>query len=63
LSVGVSFSSGILVVLGSFFALVPSVSSGFIEVLQSLVGVFEGGFGLGDLVVDASELSFTVSEV
>lgn len=63
LSVGISGSSGILIVTNGLFALVVSVSSGLVEVLQSLVSVIEGGFGLGDVAVNASELGLDVGEV
>jgi hypothetical protein len=41
LSVGISGSSAILVVSGGFFALVVSVTSGTLEVFDSLVSVVE----------------------
>jgi len=63
LSVSISGGSSVLVVDGLLFALVVSVGSSFVQVLESLVGVIEGGFSLGDVVIDAGQLGLDVSQI
>lgn len=63
MSISISGSSAILVVGSFFFALGVTVTSGFVEVFESLVGVIECGFTLGDIVVHAGQLGLHVGEV
>jgi len=62
LAISISNGSGVSVVLGSLFTLFPSVGSFAFLVLDSLDGVFKGGFGEFDLVFNAGKLDLAVSK-
>jgi hypothetical protein len=55
--------SGILIILGSFFTLVPSVISRFRQVVDSLVSIIKGSFSLGNLIIDAGKFGLAVSNI
>jgi hypothetical protein len=63
LSVSISCGSAVLVVTSFLFALVVSITSGLVQVLQSLVGVVQGGFSLGDVAVNAGQFGLDVSQI
>jgi hypothetical protein len=62
LSVFISSFSSVHIVSGFLFTLFISVLSGFRNVLDSEINIFEGGFGLEDVVIDAGQFSFGVGK-